>query len=156
VGTLYVESYPTNATILINGTDYGRTNKFVSNVPAGTRNLTLTLTGYQPYTTIVIVPAGGTKILAPITLTKGGPSPDGVGTLYVASYPTNATILINGTDYGRTNKFVYNVPAGTRNLTLTLTGYQPYTTLINVPAGGTKILTPITLSALPGGLFGIL
>ncbi len=55
----------------INGTDYGKTNRFVYGVPAGVRNLTLTRTGYQPYTLLVTVPAGGTKVLAPITLTKG-------------------------------------------------------------------------------------
>jgi PKD repeat protein len=145
-GTLYIASYPTNATILIDGVISGRTNQFVDNVPAGNRNLTLTMGGYQPYSTIVYVPVNGTKILAPITLTKGGPSPAGKGTLYVASYPTNATILINGTDHGRTNQFVYNVPAGIQNLTLTMGGYQPYTMMVNVPADGTKILAPITLT----------
>ena len=70
------------------------------------------------------------------------------GTLYVASYPSNATILINGTDYGRTNQFVYNVPAGIRNLTLTKGGYVSTTVLIDVPAGGTKVLAPITLSPI--------
>jgi len=148
VGSLYVTSYPAGATILINGTDRGTTNKFVYNVPAGVRNLTLTRTGYQPYTMLVTVPAGGTKVLAPITLTKGEGPVNGTGTLYIASYPTNATILINGTDRGRTNQFVYNVPAGVRNLTLTRTGYQPYTMLVTVPRGGTKVLAPITLSAL--------
>ncbi|HVP94795.1 MAG TPA: PEGA domain-containing protein [Methanoregulaceae archaeon] len=74
-GTLYVASYPTNATILINGTNYGTTNKSVNNVPAGIQNLTLTKEGYQPYTTIVCVPGGGLKVLAPITLSRSGGSP---------------------------------------------------------------------------------
>jgi PKD repeat protein len=154
-GSLYVTSYPTGATILINGTDRGMTNKLVSNVSAGVRNLTLVKPGYQPYTLLVMVPAGGTKILAPITLTKGGPSPDSTGTLYVTSYPSNATILINGTDSGRTNQFVYNVPAGIRNLTLTKAGYLPYTTAVNVPASGTKVLPPITLQKGEGPVDGM-
>ena len=145
-GTLYGASYPSNATILINGTERGHTDQLVSNVTAGTQNLTLTKDGYQSYTTIVNIPAGDVKVLAPITLVKGGPSPTGTGTLYVASYPTNATILINGTDYGKTNQFVKSVPAGNQNLTLTKEGYQPYTTIVNVPAGDLKVLAPITLS----------
>jgi TolB protein len=147
-GSLYVASYPSNATILIDGTERGYTDTLVSNITAGLRNLTLIKDGYQPYTTVVTIPANDVKVLSPITLVKGGPSPGSTGTLYVASYPTNASILINGTEYGRTNQFVSNVPSGTQNLTLTRDGYQPSTTTINVPAGDMKVLAPITLSPL--------
>ena len=145
-GTLYVASYPSGATILINGTDHGMTDKFVSGLPAGNQNLTLVKEGYQQYSTTVMVPAGGVKVLAPITLTKGGPSPEGTGTLYVASYPSGATILINGTDHGMTDKFVTDAPAGNQNLTLVKEGYQQYSTTVTVPADGVKVLTPITLT----------
>jgi hypothetical protein len=70
----------------------------------------------------------------------------GTGGLYVASYPTNATILINGTNYGKTDQFIVNVPSGNQNLTLTKDGYQPYTTMVTVPVGAMKVLAPITLS----------
>jgi beta propeller repeat protein len=145
-GSLYVASYPTGATILINGTEKGVTNQLVTNVTAGMRNLTLAKDGYQPYTTVVNVPANDVKILAPITLTKGGQSPDGTGTLYVKSYPSGATILINGTDHGMTDKFVTDAPAGNQNLTLVKEGYQPYPLIVNVPAHDVKILAPITLT----------
>jgi len=151
-GTVYVASYPAGATILINGTERGHTDQLVANVPAGTVNLTLTRDGYQPYTTVVRVPAGDVKVLAPITLVKGEPSPAGTGTLYVASYPTNATILINGTSYGKTTHFVHDVPSGNQNLTLTKDGYQPYTMVVNVPSGSVKVLAPVTLSRIsPSG-----
>jgi beta propeller repeat protein len=146
-GTLYVGSFPTGATILVDGTDYGRTNRLVSNVPAGNRNLTLIKEGFQDSTMTVVVPAGGLKALAPITLRKGeGPvTPGGTGTLYVASHPTNATILIDGNPFGTTNRLVSNVPAGDRNLTLTREGYLQYTTTVTVPPGGLKVLAPVTL-----------
>jgi hypothetical protein len=146
MGSLYVASYPSGATILIEGTEQGQTNQLVSHVPAGLRNLTLTKNGYQPFTTTVTIPANDVKVLAPITLMKGGPSPGGTGTLYVASYPTGATILMNGIDYGKTDQFLKNVPAGNQNLTLTKEGYQPFTTVVKVPAGDMKVLAPITLS----------
>jgi hypothetical protein len=145
-GNLYVASYPTGATILINGTEQGITNQLVTNVTAGMRNLTLTKDGYQPYTTVVNVPAHDVKVLAPITLTKGGPSPAGTGTLYVTSYPSGATILINGTDHGMTDKFVTDAPAGNQNLTLVKEGYQPYSTVVSIPVQETKVLAPITLT----------
>jgi hypothetical protein len=39
------------------------------------------------------------------------------------------------------------VPAGTRNLTLTRSGYQPKTVMVDVPAG-VKVLAPIHLDPL--------
>jgi PKD repeat protein len=154
-GTLYIASFPTGATILINGTDYGRTDTFIT-VPSGIRNLTLTKPGYQPYTTNIKVPAGDLKVLPPITLTKGGPvPPGGTGTLYVASYPKGATILIDGTDRGRTDGFVRNVTAGVHHLTLTKNGYAEYSASITVPSQGVKVLAPITLTKGGSGVGGI-
>jgi hypothetical protein len=152
-GTLYVASIPSGATILINGTDYGTTNQFVKNVPAGIQNLTLTKEGYQPKTILVEVPTGSLKTLHSFTLTKGGDAgiPGVTGSLYVASIPSGATILINGTDYGTTNHVVKNVPAGVQDLTLTKEGYQPKTIPVNVPAGGLKVLGSITLTKAAGG-----
>jgi hypothetical protein len=147
-GTLYVSSYPPGATILVDGTGSGVTNGFVSDVPAGIRNVTLTKTGYQDATVFVNVIAGGLKVLAPIIMTRGS-GPAGVnGTLYVGSYPTNAEIYINGTLSGVTNGFVRDVPAGTVNLTLTKTGYQDATVFVYVAAGQTKVLAPIPLTRL--------
>jgi hypothetical protein len=146
-GTLYVASIPSGATILINGTDYGTTNKLVANVPAGNQNLTLYKSGYQAKTLMVSVPAEHVKTLAPITLARGGDeTSDGTGSLYVASTPSGATILINGTDFGTTNGIVTNVPAGEQNLTLVKEGYQPKAVMVNVPDGGVKMLAPITLN----------
>jgi hypothetical protein len=49
---------------------------------------------------------------------------------------------------------VSNVPAGIRNLTLIKEGYQQYTTTINVPANGLKVLAPVTLSRAQPGVSG--
>ncbi len=78
-----------------------------------------------------------------------GDSEQGRGALSVASIPFGATILIDGTDYGTTNKLVKDVPAGTRNLTLIKTGYQPTSMLVNVPEGGLKALPSVILVKAP-------
>lgn len=149
-GSLYIISYPANATILIDSTDYGTTSGFVNDVPAGVRNLTLTKPGYQAYTTVINIPEGGVKVVSPITLTiEKGENPGGNGTLYIVSYPANATILINGTGYGYTSGLVRNVPKGMQNLTLTKAGYQTYTLAVSVPERGIKVIPPITLSPDP-------
>jgi hypothetical protein len=145
-GFLYVYTVPSNATIYLDGTAQGHTNLLLSNVPAGARNLTLTKPGFQTQTFIVKVPAGDIKVLPPITLKPGNSSADNTGSLWVYSYPSNATILIDGTEWGFTNRFVDSIPAGTRNLTLTKTGYQAKTVQVDVPVDGMKVLAPITLS----------
>ena len=150
-GALSVASIPFGATILIDGTDYGTTNKLVKDVPAGTRNLTLIKAGYQPTSMLVNVPEGGLKALPSVILVpaEGAGTPGGTGSLSIASIPFGATILIDGTDYGTTNKLVRDVPAGTRNLTLIKAGYQPSSMLVNVPEGGLKALPSVILVKAP-------
>jgi hypothetical protein len=145
-GFLYVHSIPSNVVIYIDGTERGLTNRIITNVPAGTRNLTLTKPGYQTETIIVDVPPGSLKALRRITLEPFSSPPVTTGTLWVYSVPRNAIISIDGTERGHTTNFITDVPAGTRNLTLTKPGYQQYTMMVTVPAGGTKILAPITLT----------
>jgi hypothetical protein len=143
--TLYVASYPTGATIYLDGLNVGKTDQFIYHAPAGVHNLTLAKGGYASKTLMVTIPVEGLKVLEPITLVANG-GPTGSGTLYVASYPTNAVILIDGVESGHTNTFVYGVSSGLRNLTLTKDGYQPKTTFVQVPSGDLKVLAPITLS----------
>jgi hypothetical protein len=145
-GTLYVTTIPSGATILINNTNYGTTNGFARNVPAGIQRLVLLKKGYSPAFVTVDVPVGGAKALAPITLTTGGVPPGGTATLYIASIPSGATILIDGVDYGTTNGFVKDVPEGLRNLTLVKVGYLPETVTVDIPASGLKVLAPVTLT----------
>jgi hypothetical protein len=151
-GQLYVASFPTGATIFIDGIARGQTDGFVDNIPAGTLNLTLTKGGYAAKTLMVTVPVG-LKVLPPITLQPGGVT-QGTGTLYVASYPTNAEILIDGETFGQTDGFVDDAPTGIRNLTLGKDGYAPKTVVIQIPEGDLKVLAPITLEPLSSSFPG--
>jgi hypothetical protein len=126
----------------------GLTNGFVYDVLPGLRNVTLEKTGYQSVTIWINMTAGELRVLPPVTMTRGS-GPAGVnGTLYVGSYPTMASILINGIERGLTNSFVRDVTAGTVNVTLIKTGYQPATVFVNLTAGQTKVLAPIDLTPL--------
>jgi hypothetical protein len=144
-GSLYVYTIPSNATIFIDGIPFGRTNNLFSGIDAGLRTLTITKPGFQTKIIPVNIPAGGVKVLAPITLQRGGPSPLN-GTLYVYSSPSNATILIDGVARGHTNTLVIDVMSGLRNLTLTKPGFKTKTIFVDVPAGDLKVLAPINLA----------
>jgi hypothetical protein len=147
-GSIYVSSVPTNATIFLDGVNRGLTNRLVTNITAGSHNLTLTKSGYQAKTVQVEVEAGEQEVLSPITLTQGEGSQGVNGSIYVASIPSNATILVDNVTRGYTNQLVTNIPAGTHNLTITKIGYQATTIWVDIVAGVSKILGTISLSRI--------
>jgi len=144
-GTVWVGSIPTNATIYIDGVNRGMTNTYVTNLTAGTKNLTLVKAGYQNLSTTFEVEAGRTIVLRTFILANGGGPDDGTGTVWVGSIPTNATIYIDGVNRGMTNTYVTNLTAGTKNLTLVKTGYQNLSTTFEVEAGRTIVLRTFIL-----------
>ena len=145
-GTVWIGSIPTNATIYIDGVNWGLTNAYVTNLTAGTRNLTLVKSGYQNLSTTFEVEAGRTMVLRTFILSNGGGPDDGNGTVWIGSIPTNATIYIDGVNRGLTNAYVTNLTAGTRNLTLVKSGYQNLSTTIDVEAGRTMVLRTFILT----------
>ena len=60
-GTLLVTSSPQGAVIYIDGIASGQTNTSVTNIAAGTHNVTVTKPGYQTATELVSVQAGESK-----------------------------------------------------------------------------------------------
>ncbi|HNI42403.1 MAG TPA: PEGA domain-containing protein, partial [Methanoregulaceae archaeon] len=56
-GTVWIGSVPTNATIYIDNVTCGMTNTYVTNLTAGTKNLTLVKAGYQNLSTTFEVEA---------------------------------------------------------------------------------------------------
>ncbi len=145
-GTVWIGSIPTNATIYIDGVNKGLTNAYVTNLTAGTKNLTLVKAGYQNLSTTFEVEAGRTIVLRTFILTNGGGPDDGTGTVWIGSIPTNATIYIDGVNKGLTNAYVSNLTAGTKNLTLVKAGYQNLSTTIDVEAGRTIVLRTFILT----------
>jgi len=145
-GTVWIGSIPTNATIYVDGVNRGLTNAYVTNLTAGTRNLTLVKAGYQNLSTTIDVEAGRTIVLRTFILTNGGGPDDGTGTVWIGSIPTNATIYVDGVNQGLTNAYVTNLTAGTRNLTLVKAGYQNLSTTIDVAAGRTIVLRTFILT----------
>jgi PEGA domain len=126
-GSVYVASFPTGATISVDGVQRGLTDQVVTNIPPGTHNLTLKKTGYQTKTVPVEIEAGGTVVLAPVTLSPGNATDGQKGSIYVSSIPSNATIYLDGVGKGVTDSLVTNVAAGNHTLTLTKSGYQTKT-----------------------------
>ncbi len=65
------------------------------------------------------------------------------GTLNISSTPAGAEIFIDNQDQGKvTPQVIKNIPAGSHQLRLTLSGYEPYSTAFTITAGATTTLNP--------------
>ena len=80
--------------------------------------------------------SGNHTITASFVASGGDGGNVGKGTLYVTSIPRGALITIDGVVKGQTNAIISNVAGGIHNVTLTRSGYQPETKLVDVKAGG--------------------
>jgi hypothetical protein len=150
IGTLDVSSVPTGAEISIDNSDEKKATTMpfqqITDIPAGNHILTLTLAGYQPYTTVFTIIAGKTTTLSP-TLT---PVSQTTGTLAISSSPSGASIFVDGTSKGITPGSL-TLAAGTYSLRLSLTSYQDYTANFTITVGQTTTLNP-TLIKISGSV----
>ncbi|HEU17465.1 MAG TPA: PEGA domain-containing protein [Methanolinea sp.] len=90
-GTVFVNSYPTGATVLVDGVDKGRTNIIIPSVPAGVRTFTVMKEGYLTQTFPVTVPVGGIATPPRVTLVKGTSPTTTVTTVPTGTQATTAT-----------------------------------------------------------------
>ena len=134
-GSLYILSNPTNAKVVLDGLYRGNTPLTLNNLAPTTHIVELDYPGYYDWKSTVDVAAGGTKTVSG-TL---NPMPvSNVGWVYVSSSPGGASVKLDGTNYGQTpasgSLKLNNIGTGDHTVTLTLAGYTPYTTQVNVNA----------------------
>jgi hypothetical protein len=106
--------------------------------------ISLSLEGYQPYTTTYNGnPGSGQTIPITATLT---PSPQ-VGGVQVTSSPTGATALLDDVYSGTTPYTFTNVPVGSHTIQVYFSGYQTFYTTTSVQKGMTSYVSA-TLSPI--------
>ncbi len=164
-GALYVVSDPSNAMVYLDGTYRGRTPLTLNNLATGEHNIELDLSGYYDWKSTVSVPTGGTRTvsatLSPIPLST-------TGWIYVSSSPGGATVFLDGSNMGQTpgsgSLNLNGISVGDHTLKLQMSGYQEYTTGVNVrqstvsqvnailvPAGSTPASGGLSVSSTPSG-----
>jgi len=134
-GSLYILSDPTNSKVVLDGVYRGTTPLTLNNLASTTHIVELDHAGYYDWKSTVEVPAGGTKTVSgtlnPIPVSN-------VGWVYVSSSPGGAFVTLDGTNYGQTPSSgslkLSNIVTGYHTVALTLSGYTPYTTQVNVNA----------------------
>ena len=146
-GSLKVTSAPPGATIYLNGVEQDAvTNTTLSDVPQGTYIITVEKEGYRdPGPQQVTVQTG-------VTSTVHFTLPQGRGTLSVASDPPGAEVLVDGVKHtALTPCVIPDVPAGYREVTIRLSGYQDWKEMVEVIDGDTVSIDEDLLAGGRGG-----
>jgi len=118
-GSLYCGSFPTGAKILLNGIDYGVTNKTITNLSPGTYNLKFELSGWETYEKIITIVVGEETWVYKDLVQL-------LGTLNCTSNPTGANIYLNEVSYGTTNRDITDLTPDSYDVKYTLSGYEDY------------------------------
>lgn len=129
-GSLTITSQPPGALVLIDGAPQGATPVNVSNVPSGQHQVNLTLPEYHDWSVSQYVSVGQNSVVtaALVPVLKNG-------ILIVTSRPEPASVYVDGTYRGIT-PLTLDAGAGTHQLTVTATGYDPAIASVQVPEGG--------------------
>jgi hypothetical protein len=147
-GTIYAESSPSGAAVLLNGNYRGVSPLTISQVRTGSYSVEFDLSGYEPCARSTTVEAGLQSSvycqLKPIS------SP---GSLYIISSPSNAMIYLDGEYRGRTPITLSGISPGNHNIELDLSGYYDWKSWVSVPAGGIKTVSA-TMMPIPAGNTG--
>jgi hypothetical protein len=147
-GAVSITSSPSGAYVYMDGVYKGRTPLTLNNVAANSHNIELDLSGYYDWKTTVSVVSGVTRYVdARLT-----PLPSSPGAIDVVSYPAGADVYLDGKYQGKTpSAGVYtisNVAVGSHTVRVSMSGYQDYTTSVDVSGATTSHVTA-TLQPAP-------
>ena len=136
-GNIQVVSTPSGALVTLDRSRSANTPYTFTNIPIGTHEITVFMSGYQDFYMDVNVNKGQTAyvnaILQPAVTT---------GTLSVSSSPSGAAVYVDGSYRGVTSTSVGNLVPGSHSVQLILAGYQDWTGTVTISAGATTYLNP--------------
>ncbi|HTY15528.1 MAG TPA: PEGA domain-containing protein [Methanoregulaceae archaeon] len=156
-GDIVVTSVPSGAAVYVNSNYQGTTSIAspldITGLQPGTVTVVLKKSGYNDYTTTTNVVAG-TSAQVSATLQPAGNQK--TSNVQIVSDPSGADVYVNNVYKGITPLSFQNVPAGTGTVTISLPGYNTYTTTVTLVAGQdyqvNAALTPTNSPAPPSGV----
>lgn len=143
-GGMDLRSVPDGASLVVNGEYRGKTPMTISDLAAGTYNVTFSRFGFVEVSTPVLVQPGKLSEVNATLLPR-------TGTLVVATSPAGARIRIDGADAGISPVTLANLTADNHTLTVEKEGYSPIIQPVRIIAGETVPveITLVPLSPLP-------
>jgi len=136
-GYLSVSSTPSGASIDVNGMSIGKTPVTGYELATGSKLVTLRLSGYTPEERSVTITDGET---ATIDVTLSPLPVEEEGFLFVTSVPSGANVSIGGISIGTTPIDNYGLPAGSKTVTISMSGYETATRAVTIVAGETATI----------------
>jgi len=148
-GSISVSSTPNGAGIYVDTIYQGETNQIVGNLAVGSHTVTLKKAGYQTWSTQYTVNSGQTTYVNVQLTPVSNPT---TGDLEVVSSPSGAAVYVDTNYQGSTSPGspldVVGLIPGTHTVVLKKSGYQDYTTTVNIRAGQTA---QVSATLVPSG-----
>ncbi len=142
-GSIEVSSVPPGAAVFLDSVFKGQTwpddTLDITNVQPGSHTLAVKLSGYVDTSQKVTVTKGKTSTI--IVTLKPSSTPSKTGVLIIESQPQLADVYLNSIYQGSSPLILWDVAAGTNTITLQMSGYNDYTTSVDLKAQEVKVLT---------------
>jgi len=138
-GTIIVMTFPQGASVYLNDEYRGISPIKLENLPPGNYLVNISKAGASNDSAPVVLFEGSTREIG-FTLESVSPTPavpPGSGTVAVDSSPGGASVMLDGKNVGTTRMDGYalildNVPSGSHTVTVELSGYPPYSSMVTV------------------------
>lgn len=136
-GNIQVVSSPSGAMVTLDRSQSANTPYTFYNIPVGTHEVSVYMSGYQTWYSSLNVNEGQTSyvnaVLQPVVTT---------GSLSVSSSPSGAAVYVDSIYQGVTSTTIGNLVPGSHSVRLTKAGYQDWTGSVSIAAGSTTYLNP--------------
>jgi hypothetical protein len=142
-GAILIRSEPSEGTLYIDGILQGTTPVQVDNLEYGRHSVLIQKPGYETFRDVVNAGPGTVPVYTEYLI----PLPQS-GFLGVTSVPDGAMVSLDGNHAGSSPTLLTRVSAGNHSVLIQKTGYENYTSIVNVP-GGESVLVQADLLKIP-------
>ena len=126
LGGIHVTSTFSGANISVDGVYKGTTPKNITGLTQGNHTVKFAKYGYYGSTMVIgVIASNNQSVLGTLIAMPNG-------TIEAISDPKGASIYIDGYPKSSTNRNVTGIPVGSRTVKLVKTGYQNYTSVVDV------------------------
>jgi hypothetical protein len=141
--TLSVNTSPSGAQLILDGTRVGNTPASIENIAPGTHSLTISKVGYENRNEQLSIASGEKKTVEyPLTqMVKE------TATLYVNTSPLGAYLSVDGVQSGRTPVQLRKLSTGDHVLSVVMPGYESKEEIVSLSKGEKKVIRIILVEA---------